>query len=77
MYNDYYIRVGQFFKNKRLSFNMTYENVGEALNKSKGWYYDVERGKNKIYLKDAKLLCDLFKCTLSELQEYVDTYPTK
>ena len=73
MYNEYYVTMGKFFKIKRLAHKMTYEQVGESLNHSKGWYYDVERGKNKIYLKEAKQLCDLFGCTLNDMQEFIDT----
>ena len=77
MYNDYYVAMGMFFKEKRHSKGLTFEQVGNAIGKSKAWYYDAERGRNKIFLKDAKLLCDFYGCTLNDVQGFIDNYQQK
>ncbi len=74
MYNSYYKAMGNYFKEKRLSKGLTFEQVGNSLGKSKAWYYDVEKGRNKVFLKDAKALCDFFGCTLNDVQDYIDNY---
>lgn len=72
MKDDYYKTVGAFFKMKRLEKGVSINDVAIAVNHGKIWYYDVETGKNRIFLKDTILLCKYFNCNLNELQEYIE-----
>lgn len=72
MKDEYYKTVGSFFKLKRQEKGVSINDVAIAVNHGKIWYYDIETGKNRIFLKDAMLLCKYFNSSLSELQEYLE-----
>lgn len=74
MKDDYYKVVGAFFKNKRDIKGASVNDVAIAVNHAKTWYYDVETGKNRIFLKDCVALCKYFGCSLNELQEFIEKH---
>lgn len=39
---------------------------------AKSWYYDIEIGRNRLYLKECIELCKYFNTNLNELQDYLE-----
>nr|WP_302286303.1 helix-turn-helix transcriptional regulator [Catenibacterium mitsuokai] len=72
MEDVYYKVLGTFLKLQRLQKHQTLEQVARAVGHSKGWYYDVERGKNRVYVKDCMKLCDYFGCSMNDLQAFLE-----
>ena len=74
MEDNYYKVLGTFFKLQRLQNHQTLEQVARGVGRSKGWYYDVERGKNRIYVKDCMTLCLYFGCSMNDLQKFLESH---
>jgi len=70
--DPYYTALGSFFKKLREKNGWTYEEVAKPLGRSRGWYYDIEKGRNAVRVGDASKLCYLFGVTLNEMQAYID-----
>ncbi len=54
MKDEYYKVVGAFFKEKRAAKGASVNDSAIAVDHAKTWYYDVETGKCRIFLKDTK-----------------------
>lgn len=74
MKDDYYKVVGAFFKEKRTAKGVSVNDSAIAVGHAKTWYYDVETGKCRIFLKDTIALCEYFNTNLNELQKYIDNH---
>ena len=74
MKDDYYKVVGAFFKEKRTAKGVSVNDSAIAVGHAKTWYYDVETGKCRIFLKDTIALCEYFNTNLNELQKYIEKH---
>lgn len=70
-YMRYYIIIGRFFKEKRAQTNLTIQDVADILGKSKSWYGDAERGRNKMTVDDCMKLCDIYHTNLGEVDKFI------
>lgn len=70
-YNLYYVIIGKFFKSKRAKAGLSIQNVADILKKSKGWYGDAERGRNRMTVEDCMKLCDIYHTDLGELDKFI------
>lgn len=66
------ILAGEFIANRRKNLNMTRKEVADQLPISIDKYREIERGRNIIYLKDAKEISKVLGFTLDELCDYAD-----
>lgn len=71
------ILAGEFISNKRKNLNMTRKEVADQLSISIDKYREIERGRNIIYLKDAKEISKVLGFTLDELCDYADNKKIK
>ncbi len=72
MKDEYYKVVGTFLKMKRLEKGVSINETAIALGHAKSWYYDIEIGRNRLYLKECIELCSYFNTDLKELQDYLE-----
>lgn len=76
-YQQYYVIVGQFFKEKRAKTTDSIRDVAGSLGRSFGWYGDVERGRSKLTLEDCMKICDYYHTDLGELDRYIRAHLDK
>lgn len=66
-------KIGKAFREIRISrTDYTVEEASSRLNKSKVWLSQIETGKKNIYFEDAKKLCYVYGCSLSDVSEMID-----
>lgn len=66
-------KIGKAFREIRISrTDYTVEVASSRLNKSKVWLSQIETGKKNIYFEDAKKLCSVYGCSLSDVSEMID-----
>lgn len=66
-------KIGKAFREIRISrTDYTVEEAFSRLNKSKVWLSQIETGKKNIYFEDAKKLCSVYGCSLSDISEMID-----
>lgn len=73
-YDAFNVALGLFLKKHRESNNMTIEELGKSIGRSKSWYYDIERGKNNIFHKDMIALCKVLGCSIDDANEFINQY---
>lgn len=72
MKDKYYVVVGSFLKMKRIEKGVSINETASAMDHAKSWYYDIEIGRNRLYLKECIELCKYFNTNLNELQDYLE-----
>nr|DAW62006.1 MAG TPA: helix-turn-helix domain protein [Caudoviricetes sp.] len=66
-------KIGKAFRDMRTSrTDYTVEEASSRLNKSKVWLSQIETGKKNIYFEDAKKLCSIYGCSLSDVSDIMD-----
>lgn len=70
-YDEYYVIIGKFFKRKRAETSLSIQNVADILGRSKGWYGDVERGRNTLAVDDCMKICNVYHTDLGELDKFI------
>lgn len=72
MKDKYYEVVGSFLKMKRIEKGVSINETASSMDHAKSWYYDIEIGRNRLYLKECIELCKYFNTNLNELQDYLE-----
>lgn len=66
-------KVGIALRNLRTSnTDLGVSEVAIKMNKSKAWLSQIETGKRNIYFDDAKKLCSIYDCSLSDISDMID-----
>lgn len=66
-------KVGIALRNLRTSnTDLGVSEVARKMNKSKDWLSQIETGKRKTYFDDAKKLCSIYGCSLSDISDMID-----
>lgn len=66
------VLAGEFISSKRKNLNMTRKDVANKLSISVDKYRELERGRNVIYLKDAKEISRVLGFSLDDLCDYAE-----
>ena len=69
---DNSIIVGRNVREIRKNLNLTQEEFAEKLNINAQFLSQIETGKKNIYFEDAKKLCSVYGCSLSDVSEMID-----
>lgn len=66
-------KIGKVLRDIRISrTGYTIEEVASKFGKSKVWLSQIETRSRNIYFEDAKKLCKIYNCTLTEISEMID-----
>lgn len=66
------ILAGEYITAQRKKMNMTRKEVADHLSISIDKYREIERGRNIIYLKDAKEISKVLNFTLEDLCDFAE-----
>lgn len=66
------ILAGEYITAQRKRMNMTRKEVADHLSISIDKYREIERGRNIIYLKDAKEISKVLNFTLEDLCDFAE-----
>lgn len=65
-------RAGEYIENRRKNLGLSRREVANKLSISVDKYREIERGRNILYLKDAREISKVLGFTLDELCSYAD-----
>ncbi len=65
--NDSNIKIGSRIRDKRVQWNMTQQQLADALNITINYLGEIERGRRRLTLPLAENLCELFGITYDYL----------
>jgi len=66
-------KVGEWFKGYRMEHDLTQEQMGACVGKTKEWYREIERGRSSLLFADATKLCDALGIDLNKMVKELDS----